>query len=34
MHDNYQNTIVFPYHGSKEMGKGIESALLKRAGLK
>jgi len=34
MHDNYKHTIIFPYHGSKEMGKGIESALLKQAGLK
>ena len=34
MHDNYDHTIVFPYHGSKEVGKGIENALLKQAGLK
>jgi len=34
MHDNYKNTIIFPYHGGKEMGKGIENALLKQAGLK
>jgi mRNA interferase HicA len=34
MHDKYEHTIVFPYHGSKEVGKGIENALLKQAGLK
>jgi len=34
MHDNYTNTITFPYHGSKEVAKGLEIALLKQAGLK
>jgi len=24
----------FPYHGSKEVGRGIENAILKQAGLK
>jgi len=34
MHDKHDHTIVFPYHGSKEVGKGMENALLKQAGLK
>ncbi len=25
--------IIFPYHGSKEMSKGIEKSILKNAGL-
>lgn len=33
-HNEHDNTIVFPYHGSKEVAKGLESALLKQAGLK
>ncbi len=33
-HDHHTNTILFPYHGSKEVAKGIENALLKQAGLK
>ena len=28
------NIIIFPYHGSKEVGKGMENTLLKQAGLK
>jgi len=34
MHNGYENTIVFPYHGSKEVAKGLENSLLKQAGLK
>jgi len=34
IHDEHTNTIVFPYHGSKEIGKGLENGLLKQAGLK
>lgn len=34
MHDLFENTIVFPYHGSNEVAKGTEKALLKQAGLK
>ena len=32
--DQFENTIVFPYHGSREVAKGIENSLLKQAGLK
>lgn len=28
------NQIVFPDHGSKEIGKGLEKAIRKQAGLK
>jgi predicted RNA binding protein YcfA (HicA-like mRNA interferase family) len=34
MHNGYENTIVFPYYGSKEVAKGLENSLLKQAGLK
>jgi hypothetical protein len=34
MHDLHTNTIAFPYHGSKEVAKGLENRLLKQAGLK
>ncbi|MBN7809700.1 type II toxin-antitoxin system HicA family toxin [Algoriphagus sp. H41] len=27
-------TIIFPNHGSKEMGKGLENKILKDAGIK
>jgi predicted RNA binding protein YcfA (HicA-like mRNA interferase family) len=33
-HDNKPGTIMFPNHGSQEMGKGLEKKLLKDAGLK
>jgi len=26
--------ILFPYHGAKEVKKGLENAILKQAGLK
>ena len=26
-HDNYNYTIVFPYHGSKEIAKGLQKKL-------
>ena len=32
-HDNYDYTIVFPYHGSKEIGKGLQKKLFKEAGI-
>ena len=33
-HDSKKGTIIFPNHGSQEMGKGLENKLLKDAGLK
>ena len=33
-HDIKQGTIIFPNHGSKELGKGLESKLRKHAQLK
>ena len=32
-HDLKTNEIIFPYHGSREMGKGIEMKIRKQAGL-
>ena len=32
-HDNYDHTIVFPYHGSKEIAKGLQKKLFKEAGI-
>ena len=33
-HDIKEGTIIFPNHGSQEVGKGLEQKLLKDAGLK
>ena len=32
-HDLRTNEITFPYHGSREMGKGIEMKIRKQAGI-
>ncbi|MFW5759418.1 MAG: type II toxin-antitoxin system HicA family toxin [Cyclobacteriaceae bacterium] len=31
-HDNKQGVIVFPNHGSRELGKGLENKIKKDAG--
>nr|WP_256437264.1 type II toxin-antitoxin system HicA family toxin [Flavobacterium sp. CS20] len=31
---NKKRTIIFPNHGSQEMGKGLEKKILKDAGIK
>jgi predicted RNA binding protein YcfA (HicA-like mRNA interferase family) len=33
-HDTKEGTIIFPNHGSQEMGKGLEKKILKGAGIK
>ncbi len=33
-HDAKPGTIIFPNHGSQEMGKGLEKKIRKDAGLK
>ena len=33
-HDKKSGIIIFPNHGSQEMGKGLENKILKDAGLK
>ena len=33
-HPNKPGVIIFPNHGSNEMGKGLEKKLLKQAGIK
>jgi mRNA interferase HicA len=33
-HPNKEGIIIFPNHGSQELGKGLEMELRKRAGLK
>lgn len=33
-HPNKPGTIIFPNHGSQEIGKGLESKILKDAGIK
>ena len=33
-HDNKTSTIIFPDHGSQELGTGIEKKIKKIAGLK
>ena len=33
-HDSKPGTIIFPNHGSQEMGKGMEIKILIEAGLK
>ncbi len=32
-HEEKGGVIIFPNHGSSEMGKGLEKKLLKQAGL-
>jgi mRNA interferase HicA len=32
-HPTKQGTIIFPYHGSKEVPKGLEKAIRKQAGV-
>ncbi|MDR9401148.1 MAG: type II toxin-antitoxin system HicA family toxin [Psychroflexus sp.] len=33
-HNEKQGMIIFPNHGSQEMGKGLEKKILKDAGIK
>lgn len=33
-HDSKEGTIIFPNHGSQEMGKGLKNKILKDAGIK
>ena len=33
-HNSKSNTIIFPNHGSQEIGKGLENKILKDAGIK
>jgi len=33
-HDSKPGTIIFPNHGSQEVGKGLEKKILKDAGIK
>lgn len=33
-HETKQGTIIFPMHGSQEVGKGLEKDIMKKAGLK
>jgi len=33
-HDEIRRTIIFPNHGSQEVGKGMERKILKMAGIK
>ena len=33
-HDTKKGMIIFPNHGSQEMGKGLEKKILKDAGIK
>ncbi len=33
-HETKEGTIIFPNHGSSEMGKGLEKKILKDAGIK
>lgn len=33
-HKKKSGTIIFPNHGSQEMGKGLENKILKDAGIK
>jgi predicted RNA binding protein YcfA (HicA-like mRNA interferase family) len=34
MHKDRDNTIIFPDHGSAELGKGLQLKIMKQAGLK
>jgi len=33
-HDMIEGIVVIPFHGSKDLPKGTESSILKKAGLK
>lgn len=33
-HDKLDGTIIFPDHGSQELGKGLQRKLFKQAGIK
>ena len=33
-HETKKETIIFPNHGSEEIGKGLEKKILKDAGIK
>ena len=33
-HETKPGTIIFPNHGSQEVGKGLEKKILKDAGIK
>ncbi len=33
-HETKKGTIIFPNHGSQEMGRGLEKKILKDAGIK
>jgi predicted RNA binding protein YcfA (HicA-like mRNA interferase family) len=33
-HKKKKGTIIFPNHGSQELGKGLEKRILKDAGIK
>ena len=33
IHDSKKGTIIFPNHGSQELGKGLEKKLFKQAGI-
>jgi len=33
-HEKITTTIIFPNHGSQEVGKGLENKILKDAGIK
>ncbi len=33
-HDSREGKIIFPNHGSQEIGKGLEKKILKKAGIK
>ena len=33
-HDKREGVIIFPNHGSQEVGKGLEKKILKYAGIK
>lgn len=34
VHEIKKGTIIFPNHGSQELGKGLEKKLFKQAGIK
>jgi len=33
-HDSKPGFLIFPHHGSQEVGKGLERRILKEAGIK
>ena len=34
IHPTKSGPLIFPFHGSHEVGKGLENKILKKAGLK